>query len=140
MVLKGHIYLENDVTVSFPLFKMRPREEGFYRWGGQLELSQLESELRVPGVDKRLLLILPTNEGHIEQGVIGNEAETAKIVGVDIGVARERVRVLTRRDSVGRTGVYMTREISPEESFEEVAKALQDDDPALRRTIDRRSR
>ena len=140
MVLKGHIYLENEVTVSFPLFKMRPREEGFYQWGGQLELDQLRSDIRVPGVDKRLLLIIPTEEGHIEQGVIGNETETAKAIGVDIGVAKERVRVLTRRDSVGRTGVYLTQELRPDESFEEVAKSLQDDDPALRRTIDRRTR
>ncbi len=140
MVLKGHIHLQNDITVSFPLFKLRPREEEFYRWGGQLNLEQLRLNQRVPGVDKRLLLIVPTQTGHIERGVIGHESEIAKIVGVGVGLAQERVRVLTRRDTVGRTGVYLTRTLGPDESFEEVAKSLQDGDPALRRTIDRRTK
>jgi predicted nucleotidyltransferase len=39
---------------------------------------------------------------------------------------------------VGRTGVYLTRVLDEDESFEEVAKMLQDSDPALRRTIERR--
>ena len=138
MVLKGHIYLDYGITVSFPLFKLRPREEEFYRWGGQLTLKQLRADARVPGVDKRLILIDPTPTGHIERGVIGYESEIAKIVGVGIGLAKERVRVLTRRDEVGRTGVYLTRPLSPDESFEEVAKLLRDDDPALRRTMGRR--
>jgi predicted nucleotidyltransferase len=140
MVLKGHIYLEHDVTVTFPLFKLRPREEEFYRWGGQITLEQIRVNARVPGVDKRLILIEPTPTGHIERGVIGYEPEIARIVGVDIGLAKERVRVLTRRDEVGRTGVYLTRPLSPDESFEEVAKLLRDGDPALRRTMDKRKR
>jgi predicted nucleotidyltransferase len=140
MVLKGHIYLESDITVSFPLFKLMPREEEFYRWGGQISYQQLRDNQRIPGVDKRLLLINPTPDGHIERGVIGHESEAAKVVGVSIGIVQERVRVLTRRDSVGRTGVYLTHILGPDESFEEVAKALQDSDPALRRTIHRRTR
>jgi predicted nucleotidyltransferase len=140
MVLKGHIYLADTITVTFPLFKLRPREEEFYAWGGQLNLTQLVENVRVSGVDKRLLLIQPTETGHIERGVIGYENETAKIVGVNIETARERVRVLTRRDSVGRTGVYLTRVLETDESFESVAKILRDSDPALRRTIDRREK
>ncbi|MCK5302085.1 MAG: nucleotidyltransferase, partial [Candidatus Thorarchaeota archaeon] len=64
----------------------------------------------------------------------------AKKVGVSIGIAKDRVRVLTHRDSVGRTGVYLTRNLSPDESFEAVAKDLMDSDPALRRTIQRREK
>ena len=37
MVLKGHIHLEGDVVVSFPMFKLKSREEEFYRWGGALD-------------------------------------------------------------------------------------------------------
>ena len=137
-VLKGHISLENDIVVSFPLFKMMSRESEFYRWGGQADLSQLRDNVRVPGVDKRLLLIDPTESGHIESGVISYEHEVAKKVGVSIDIALERVRVLTRRDKVGRTGVYTSITLSPEESFEVVARNLRDSDPALRRTIERR--
>ncbi|MFW9843479.1 MAG: nucleotidyltransferase domain-containing protein [Candidatus Thorarchaeota archaeon] len=138
MVLKGHIHLEGDVVVSFPMFKLRSREEEFYRWGGALEYDAVLSEHRVPGVDKRLILIEPTTSGHIESGVIGHEPEVAKKLGVSIDIARERVRVLTRRESVGRTGVYQTYELKDTESFEEVTKRLHDSDPALRRTIERR--
>jgi len=138
MVLKGHIHLEGDVVVSFPMFKLMSREEEFYRWGGALDSNALRAELRTPGVDKRLILIEPTDNGHIESGVIGHEHNVAKKLGVSIDIARERVRVLTRREAVGRTGVYQTHELRDEESFEEVTKRLHDSDPALRRTIERR--
>ena len=138
MVLKGHIVLEPDVVVTFPLFKLMPREEEFYRWGGLVGKKELEEDIRVNGVDKRLLLVEPTESGHKESGVIGYEHEVAKKVGVGIGIAQERVRVLTRRDNLGRTGVYLTRVLLDDESFEEVTKTLKDSDPALRRTIGRR--
>ncbi len=138
MVLKGHLYLEDNIVVSFPIFKLRPREEEFYQWGGVLNLKGLESGMRVPGVDKRLVLIEPSPAGHTEYGVIGHEHEVAKKLKVSVDIAKERVRVLTRRDNVGRTGVYLTRPLTESESFEEVAKQLQDSDPALRRTMDRR--
>ncbi|MFW9925473.1 MAG: nucleotidyltransferase domain-containing protein [Candidatus Thorarchaeota archaeon] len=138
MVLKGHIHLPENIVVTFPLFKMMPREEEFYQWGGIIDDIGLESNVRVPGVDKRLILIEPTDNGHLEYGVIGHESEISKKLNVSIGITQERVRVLSRRDSVGRTGVYLTRTLHDDESFEEVAKKLQDSDPALRRTIERR--
>jgi len=138
MVLKGHIHLEGDVVVSFPMFKLMSREEEFYRWGGALDSNAVLAERRVPGVDKRLILIEPNDNGHTESGVIGDEHNVAKKLGVSIDIARERVRVLTRREAVGRTGVYQTHELRDTESFEEVTKRLQDSDPALRRTIERR--
>lgn len=137
-VIKGHIHLDNDLVVTFPLFKLMPREEEFYRWGGQVDLDQIRNEVRVPGVDKRLVLIEPTETGHVEHGVIGYEHEVAKKIGVSIAIAQERVRVLKRREDVGRTGVYLTRPLSEDESFETVAKSLKDSDPAIRRTIGRR--
>jgi predicted nucleotidyltransferase len=139
-VIKGHIHLDNDLVVTFPLFKFMPREEEFYRWGGQVSMDQISDEIRVLGVDKRLILIEPTEQGHVERGVIGYEHEVAKRIGVGIAIAQERVRVLKRRDNVGRTGVYLTRPLSEDESFETVAKSLEDSDPAIRRTIGRRGK
>ena len=138
MVLKGHIHLPENIVVTFPLFKFRSREEDFYRWGGLIDSNELKSDTRVPGVDKRLVLIEPTETGHLEQGIIGQEQEVSKKLNVSIGIAQERVRVLTRRDNVGRTGVYLSRTLNDDQSFEAVAKNLQDSDPALRRTIQRR--
>jgi len=96
--------------------------------------------VRVHGVDKRLLLIEPTAAGHTESGVVGHETEVAKKLGVGVGIAQERVRVLMRRDTIGRTGIYRTHVLSQTESFEEVAKTLRDTDPALRRTVLRREK
>ena len=59
-VLKGHIHLPGEIVVSFPLFKTLTREEAFYRWGGIISSDDIESNIRVPGVDKRLLLIYRT--------------------------------------------------------------------------------
>jgi predicted nucleotidyltransferase len=140
MVLKGHIYLEGDVCVSFPLFKMRQREFEFYKWGGQVDNEQIRNGTRVLGVDKRLLLIEPTATGHRECGVVGYENEVAKRLSVSLGIAQERVRVLMRRDAIGRTGIYRTHVLGDAESFEESAKTLMDTDPALRRTAGRRER
>ncbi len=139
-VIKGHIHLENGVVVTFPLFKFMPREEEFYRWSGMVALKEIRSGVRVSGVDKRLLLIEPTETGHLEHGVIGYEHMAAKKLGVSTAIVQERVRVLTRRDSVGRTGTYLTRLLSEDESFEVVAKSLKDKDPAIRRTIERREK
>jgi predicted nucleotidyltransferase len=137
-VMKAHIHQSNELVVTFPLFKLMPREEEFYRWGGQVDIDQLHDKVRVPGVDKRLVLIEPTKTGHMERGVIGYEHEVAKRIGVSIAITQERVRVLKRRDNVGRTGVYLTRPLSEDESFEPIAKSLKDSDPAIRRTIGRR--
>lgn len=138
MVLKGHICMKHNLTVTFPLFKLRSREEEFYKWGGQVGLEDIEEQIRVPGVDKRLILIEPNEQGHEEKGVIGYESQVAKRLGVSSDIAHERVRVLRRRDSVGRTGVYLTRPLSEDESFEAVAKSLMDTDPAIRRTAEKR--
>ena len=137
-VMKAHIHLSNELVVTFPLFKFMPREEEFYQWGGQVDIDQIHEKVRVPGVDKRLVLIEPTKTGHMERGVIGYEHEVAKRIGVSIAIAQERVRVLKRRDNVGRTGVYLTRPLSEDESFETIAKSLKDSDPAIRRTVGRR--
>ncbi len=137
-VLKAHLHLENDVVISFPLFKMWSRELDFYRWGGLLSLKELYEDLRVLGVDKRLILIEPTEDGHLEHGVIGREPQVARAIGVSIDIAEERVRVLTRRSSIGRTGVFLTRTVPEDATFEELATRLRDSIPALRRTIERR--
>jgi predicted nucleotidyltransferase len=86
-------------------------------------------------VDKRLFLIEPIQEGHIETPVIGNEIVVAKKVGVSLKIVKERVKILMRRDEVGRTGVYLKRQLAPEETFESVLKHISDRDPVVRRRV-----
>ncbi|MEM2069989.1 MAG: nucleotidyltransferase domain-containing protein, partial [Archaeoglobaceae archaeon] len=57
--IKGEFVLSDEVTVSFPLVKMKDREIEFYRFGGCLDFEGILRNERVAGVDKRLVLILP---------------------------------------------------------------------------------
>jgi predicted nucleotidyltransferase len=123
---KGVIVLDDfeRVTVSFPLFDFKPQELEFYKFGGYLEYSELLENKRVPGVNKNLVLIKPTERGHEELPVIGWEDYVARVLGVDIEVVIERVKVLTRRDEVGRTGIFAKVVLLPSESFGEALERL----------------
>jgi predicted nucleotidyltransferase len=129
---KAHIYIEEDRSVTFPLVPPKPLELEFYFFGGAVTLRQAEEAARVPGVDKRLMLIEPTPRGHLESPVVGREAEVARRVGVSMEMVRERVQVLTRRAEVGRTGIFLRRELSPGENFETVLRELVDENPAMK--------
>lgn len=117
---KAHLYLHEGPTVSFPLLKPLPSESDFYHFGGVLNLQGMVEGRRVPGVNKKLMLIEPTREGHLESSILGREGEVAKKLGVGLEIVRERIQVLTRRAEVGHTGVYFTRRLAPHESFEDL--------------------
>jgi len=129
---KAHIYLDDDYSATFPLVEPKPLEVEFYYFGGAAGLEQLEREVRVPGIDKRLMFIDPTPQGHVEGPVVGREAEVAKRIGVSFGIVRERVQVLTRRADIGHTGIFLQRELAPDESFESVFKKLAESSPAVK--------
>jgi len=133
--LKGYIGLDQQISLSFPLVKLRPVEKDFYRFGGEASLSTLREEKRVAGVDKRLMLIEPTAEGHVESAVVGREEEVANLLRVSLNTVLDRVRALLRRDEVGRTGVFIKKELAPDETFEQAMKKLADQNPAVRRRI-----
>lgn len=138
-VPKGHVYLDESTAVTVLLGQSTMREEEFYKFGGLLEAGA-SAEDRVPGVDKRLLFIEPTERGHIEWAIVGKEPEVAKRLGISIDVVNERVRVLTRRDRIGRTGVYLRHPLSDEESFEGALKDIMDRDNITRRQVKRRTK
>ncbi len=129
---KAHIYIEEDRSITFPLVDPKSLELEFYHFGGAASLEQAERKVRVPGIDKRLMLIEPTPQGHIESPVVGREAEVAKRVGVSLDIVRERVQVLTRRAEVGHTGIFVQRELAPDENFETVFNKLLEGKPAMK--------
>jgi predicted nucleotidyltransferase len=131
--LKGYIGLDSQASLSFPLVKLRPVEKDFYRFGGEATISTLKENRRVLGVDKRLMLIEPTKQGHIESAVVGREEEAANLLGVSLNTVLDRVHALLRRDEIGRTGVFIERELAPDETFEQAMKKLADQNPAVRR-------
>lgn len=133
--LKAYIVLDEEerIAVSFPLVDYKPQELEFYRFGGFLTYEELLQDKRVPGVNKNLVLILPTPYGHLEAPVVGYEDYVAKVLGVDVNVVKERVKVLTRRDEIGRTGIFVKMALLPGESFEEGVERLLREKPLLRR-------
>jgi len=133
--VKGHIIIDEQQSVSFPLLKLRPSERYFYQFGGEATLEMLKDNARLVGVDKRLMLIEPTEKGHIESTVVGQEAKVASILSVSVDIVRERVHILLRRNEVGRTGVFIEKELSPNETFEMALKELAEKNPAVRRRL-----
>ncbi len=134
--IKGEIVLDEDVTVSFPLVKMRERELDFYRFGGAVDVNGIIEGKRVAGVDKRLVLILPTGRGHVEVPMDEMQpSEVAKILGVCVDIVEERKRVLERRREIGRTGVFLCEDVPLECNFETVLKEIAERNPAVRRRL-----
>jgi len=132
---KGYLEIDEQRCVSFPLVKLRPVEREFYKFSGEVSLSMLRKDVRVLGVDKRLMLIEPTLDGHVESTVVGREETVARLLGASLNTVLDRVHALLRRDEVGRTGVFIERELAPDETFEMVLKKLADQNPAVRRRL-----
>ena len=133
--MKGYIEIDEQRCVSFPLMKLRSVERDFYKFGGEANLATLKRNQRVKGVDKRLMLIEPTPTGHMESSIVGREQTVASLLGVSIETVLDRVHALLRRDKVGRTGVFIEKELSANETFEMVLKQLADQNPAVRRRL-----
>ncbi|NWF87542.1 nucleotidyltransferase domain-containing protein [Candidatus Bathyarchaeota archaeon] len=133
--MKAYIEIGENTCVSFPLMKMRKVEKEFYKFGGDATLENLSKNIRVPGVDKRLMLIEPTQNGHRESSVVGREEQIAKQLGISVETVLDRVHALLRRDEVGRTGVFIEKELSTDENFEMALKRLADENPAVRRRL-----
>jgi predicted nucleotidyltransferase len=133
--MKAHIEIDDQTSVSFPLMRMRKMEREFYKFGGEITAKQLKTGIRVAGVDKRLMLIEPTEKGHVESSVINREEHAAKILGISAETVLDRVHALLKRDEVGRTGVFIKKELAADETFELALKKLADGNPAVRRRL-----
>lgn len=135
--MKANIEISEFVTVSFSLMRTRRVEREFYRFGGEANLSQLKADVRVAGIDKRLMLIEPTKKGHVESSIIGKEGLAARILGISVETVLDRAHTLLKRDSIGRTGVFIKRSLAPDETFELALKKLSDLNPAVRRRMEK---
>lgn len=133
--VKGYIEINKQQVVSFPLMKMRRVERDFYRFGGEITLAMLEKDKRVAGVDKRLMLIEPTDKGHIESSILGREEQIARFLGISLETVFDRVHALLRRDKIGRTGVFIEKNLAPDETFEMALKKLAETKPEVRRRL-----
>jgi predicted nucleotidyltransferase len=133
--IKLYIYLSELESITIPLTKLEKKTLEFYDFGGKINLSELKMGMRVPGIDKRLVLIKPNPQGHEEVSIIDNEANAAKELGISIDTILERKKVLLKREKHGRTGVFLKRELEMNESTEEVLKKLSDKKAIIRKKL-----
>ncbi len=119
-VIKCHIILPENTVITFPITPLSRLEREFYKFGGEVTLADLKRNIRRPGIDKRLMLIIPVEDGHIEESIFGREIEAAKILGISLDIIEERKKVLLKRDEIGRTGIFVDIEFHPYISFEEM--------------------
>lgn len=133
--MKAFLEIDEQASVSFPLMKMRRVEREFYKFGGEADLQILRKGLRVLGVDKRLMLIEPTQKGHMESTIVGKEEHVAKLLEISAETVLDRVHTLLRRDKIGRTGVFIKEEVPADETFEMALERFADKNPAVRRRL-----
>ncbi len=133
--VKGYIYLDDLTSISFPMVEMMPSELLFYDVAGKVDLEGIRKGIRVPGMNKSLMAIIPVDEGHLEYPVELDVEKAARLIGVSPIALRERVRVLKRRREHGRTGLYREVELSGDETFSGVLKVLLDSNPYLKRRV-----
>lgn len=133
--LKLYIYLNELESITIPLSKFDKRSKEFYDFGGKINLNQLVRNTRVAGIDKRLVLIQPTTNGHEEYSLIGNEHLAAKQLNLSIDTINERKKILLKREKLGKTGVFLKRPIGMNESTEVVLKKLADKKSIVRNKL-----
>ncbi|MHA2268540.1 MAG: nucleotidyltransferase domain-containing protein [Promethearchaeota archaeon] len=133
--IKLYIHLSELESITIPLSKMGKNVVEFYNFGGKINLNDLKSGIRVPGIDKRLVLIKPNLNGYEEISIIGNESFAAKEVGISIDIVNERKRILLKREKYGKTGVFLKRKLHLQESTEEVLKTLAKEKSIIRKKL-----
>ncbi|TFF98477.1 MAG: DNA polymerase subunit beta [Promethearchaeota archaeon] len=133
--IKLYIYLSELKCITLPLTKLNRSSQLFYDFGGKIDYNQLKERVRIPGIDKRLVLIKPTEKGHEEFSIINQESIAAKTVGVPIDIINERKRVLLRREKHGRTGVFLKKELNLNETVQGALKRLAKNNPIIRKKL-----
>ena len=133
--IKLYIYLSELESITIPLTKLSKKSLEFYDFGGKIGLKELKLGIRVPGIDKRLVLIQPSPQGHNEMSIIDNEAVAAKELRISIDTILERKKVLLKREKYGKTGVFLKRSLDINESTEEVLKKLSNKKAIIRKKL-----
>jgi predicted nucleotidyltransferase len=134
-IIKGTYYLGDEISISIRLTEFTSSPFQFYVFSGYVSLNEIMQEKRVPGVSKALLMIEPTKEGHKTYSLLGNEYEARKILNIEEKMLEERIRVLTKRDKYGRTGLFFKEDIHPEDSFEDKLQEFAAKNSLIRRRL-----
>ena len=136
--IRGLLSVSDNLTVSFPLSAPTEREDEFYLFSGLLYLEDLRLNKRIAGVTKQLLLIEPEKDGYWFSSLEANKKKAIQLLSISQRMIDERIRVLSRRDKIGRTGILIDYSLNPEENFEHALKNLADNNIIVRRMLKRR--
>lgn len=134
-VIKTVYDLEYDIHLVLLMTDFTSLAFEFYFFGGALTHNELQQNLRKPGVNKALYLIEPIDSGHIESPLVDRQNEAPKILGVSRQMVQQRIRVLNRREKIGRTGVFLHHELLREESPETVLHELAKQNRLIRKRL-----
>lgn len=136
LAIKGHLWLDPKTTLTFPFTKLSEAEREFYEYGGKITIPRVrDSKKRETGIDKRLVLIQPTEKGHREFAIIGREEKAAKMAGVSGGFVLRRESILRRRDRKGRSGPFIRQQLGKEESFDDALRRIAAKNPYMREKL-----
>ncbi|MCD6562584.1 MAG: nucleotidyltransferase domain-containing protein [Thermoproteales archaeon] len=134
-IVKANIYIDENTSISIPLSKLTEKDYEFFKFAGSLSLDGIIKNTRVPGINKKLLLIKPIKKGHIEYSIISREYNVAKILGISPRIIFEREKMLLRRDEIGRTGIFLKINVPPDKNIEDIARETAKKNPYLRKMI-----
>lgn len=134
---KVYIYVDpfEEQTISIPLASLDPYEIEYYKFSGFVTREEVISKKRAKGVNKKLLLVIPTEKGHVEMPVVGNEGYVSRLLGVSINVVKDRVEALTKRVEEGHAGLFINLSIPIFEEVETFVKKLCRENTAFRRAV-----
>jgi predicted nucleotidyltransferase len=135
--IKGLITLSDNISVSFLLTPPTEREVEFYKFSGSVYLTDIQTNKFVPGVTKQLLLIEPVNNGYWYSSILANKKRAINCLQISQQMIDERIRVLTRRDKIGRTGKFLDHLLSPDDNFEQTLHHLSSQNVIIRRKLQR---
>ena len=133
--IKLYIYISELESITLPLSRFDKKSMEFYNFGGKLDINEINSNIRTPGIDKRLVFIKPTPKGYEEYSVLGNEYLVAKAINISIQTILDRKKVLLRREKYGKTGVFLKYQLNINESTEDVLKKLADKKSIIRKKL-----
>jgi predicted nucleotidyltransferase len=134
---KIYIYLDpfEEQCVSIPLAELEPIEIEYYKFSGYVTKEDIIANKRVKGVNKKLRLIIPTERGHIEIPVKGNEGYVSRILEVPLEIVKDRVEALSRRLEEGHTGLFIEISVPVFEEIEHFVKKLCRENQFFRRAV-----
>ena len=120
-----------------PLTPPTEREVEFYRFSGCAYIEDIQTNRYLPGVTKQLLLIEPAKDGYWYSSILNNKKRAMECLKISQQMVDERIRVLLRRDKIGRTGKFLDHPLSPDDNFEHTLDQLSSQNRIIRRKLQR---